>query len=144
MHEMLHYNVTPFIQPIRITYICREVQYLIFLLMSAYLAGNNLSLCASSKNRYLDMLVAEHNCVQVFVAQWIARWTSNPEAAGSNPVEDGKCFVPYSYSYNPSKIWDILSNYNAHTQTSVIFVDYFYIKNDFLKKLSVVSCTVCI
>ena len=24
----------------------------------------------------------------VFVAQRIARWTSNPEAAGSNPVED--------------------------------------------------------
>ena len=24
----------------------------------------------------------------VLVAQWIARWTSNPEAAGSNPVED--------------------------------------------------------
>ena len=22
------------------------------------------------------------------MAQWIARWTSNPEAAGSNPVED--------------------------------------------------------
>ena len=28
----------------------------------------------------------------VFVAQWIARWTSNPEAAGSNPVEDGYLF----------------------------------------------------
>ena len=24
----------------------------------------------------------------VSVAQWIARWTSNPEAAGSNPVGD--------------------------------------------------------
>ena len=24
----------------------------------------------------------------VLVAQWIARWTSNPEAAGSNPAED--------------------------------------------------------
>ena len=23
----------------------------------------------------------------VLVAQWIARWTSNPEAAGSNPAE---------------------------------------------------------
>ena len=25
---------------------------------------------------------------QVLVAQWIARWTSNPEVAGSNPAED--------------------------------------------------------
>ena len=27
---------------------------------------------------------------QVLVAEWIARWTSNPGAAGSNPAEDGK------------------------------------------------------
>ena len=28
----------------------------------------------------------------VFVAQWIARRTSNPEVAGSNPAEDGLLF----------------------------------------------------
>ena len=26
--------------------------------------------------------------IEVRVAQWIARWTSNPEAASSNPAED--------------------------------------------------------
>ena len=35
----------------------------------------------------------------VFVAQWIARRTSNPEVAGSNPAEDGLLF----------KMWFIFS-----------------------------------
>ena len=29
---------------------------------------------------------------QVPVAQWIARWTSNPEVAGSNPAGDDSFF----------------------------------------------------
>ena len=28
------------------------------------------------------------------VAQWIARWTSNPEVAGSNPAGDADFFFP--------------------------------------------------
>ena len=36
----------------------------------------------------LILTINNISIINVFVAQWIARWTSNPEVAGSNPVED--------------------------------------------------------
>ena len=37
-------------------------------------------------------------CINVPIAQWIARWTSNPEAAGSNPAEDAHFFLNQMYT----------------------------------------------
>ena len=49
-----------------------------------------------SSSRYLPVINTKRVILifdrQVLVAQWIARWTSNPEAAGSNPAEDGNFF----------------------------------------------------
>ena len=46
-----------------------------------------------SSSRYFSVINTKNVVLifdrQVLVAQWIARWTSNPGAAGSNPAEDG-------------------------------------------------------
>ena len=34
-----------------------------------------------------------HRAMTVPVAQWIARWTSNPKVPGSNPGRDAECFL---------------------------------------------------
>ena len=39
----------------------------------------------------------------VLVAQWIARWTSNPKAVGSNPTRDEYIFSGQSITINVSK-----------------------------------------
>ena len=52
----------------------------------------------------LDGLTKEQH---VFVAQRIARWTSNPEAAGSNPVEDGRSLEKSIFSQGEVISWSI-------------------------------------
>ena len=49
-----------------------------------------------SSSRYFPVINTKNVVLifdrEVFVAQWIARWTSNPEAAESTPAGDGKFY----------------------------------------------------
>ena len=38
--------------------------------------------------------------ITVPVAQWIARWTSNPKVVGSNPTGDAKIFICFKLRAN--------------------------------------------
>ena len=51
-------------------------------------SGKKLQILNWLRNKYINNVSYSH----VLVAQGIARWTSNPEVAGSNPAEDAQYF----------------------------------------------------
>ena len=71
----------------------------------------------------------QRSLIRVPVAQWIVRWTSNPEVAGSNPAEDETKFF---LAHKESKIRKLQSGY------IVILSTYLYLTKMKNKKLTFV------
>ena len=79
-------------------------------------SGKKLQILNWLRNKYINNVSYSH----VLVAQGIARWTSNPEVAGSNPAEDAQYFY-HSFFINvhmtsmKAKPPLLLSQRNYHT-----------------------------